>query len=178
MDRTKFQYEGMKWLMELELLNDPQAINNIKLNIMITSNRIKEVELLIYRENRSMLVLLDLTWIGRKFFKQRIFAEVQDILTQMLPSFQFRVTDNPEIMKLAIERVKKALTGGKYENDSNPSNVSNSNANEQVVVPETSAEAGETVSGVQESPSSSGEEQSEAGPTVSNGTGENDTEEK
>ncbi len=112
MDKQKFQYEGMKWLMELELLNHPQAINQIKFNILMTSKQIKEVELLIYREHKSMLVLLDLTWIGRKFYKKRIFTEVQEILTQLLPSFRFRVTDDTKIMNLAIESVKKALTGG------------------------------------------------------------------
>jgi hypothetical protein len=69
MDNSKFQYEGMKWLMELELLNHPQAINTIKFNIMMTSNQIKEVELLIYRENKTMLVLLE-RGLGRSSLKR------------------------------------------------------------------------------------------------------------
>lgn len=178
MDSSKFQYEGMKWLLELELLNHPQAVNTLKFNIMMTSNRIKEVELLIYRDNRSMLVLLDLTWIGRKFFKKRIFGEVQDILNQLLPSFNLRVTDNPEIMKLAVERVKKALTGGTYENTLNPSNVPSSNTNQQAVIPEASTTAGESVSGAETSSSPSEQEQSETGQVVPTGTGESDSEEK
>jgi len=115
-DKSKFQYEGMKWIMELQLLNQPQAINTLKFNILMVSNRIKEVELLIYRENQTMLILLDLTWIGRKFQKKQIFSDVQDIMQQLLPSFRFRVTDDPNIMKLAVERVQKALTGGNNEN--------------------------------------------------------------
>lgn len=115
MDRPKFQYEGIKWLFELELLNHPQAINHMKMNILMVSKRIKEVELLIYRENKSMLILLDLTWFGRKFSKQKIFTDVHEVLHQLLPSFRFRVTDDPKIMDLAVERVKKALTGGQSE---------------------------------------------------------------
>ncbi len=122
MDKLKYQYEGVKWLVELELLNHPQVINTIRFNVLLASKRIKEVELLIYRENKSMLVLVDLTWMGRKFFKQRIFTEVQDVLTQLLPSFRFRITDDPRIMELAVERVKQALTGGKNENTTNESN--------------------------------------------------------
>lgn len=132
-DNTKYQYKGLKWLMEMELLNDPQAINTLKLNILMTSKRIKEVELLIYRENKTMLVLLDLTWIGRKFFKKTIFEEVEGALVQLLPSFRFRVTDDTKIMGMAIAKVKKALIGGSNENPSNrissndPGNISNPN---------------------------------------------------
>lgn len=178
MDQTKFQYEGMKWLMELELLNHPQALNTIKFNIMMTSNRITEVELLIYRENKSMLVLLDLTWIGRKFFKKKIFAEVQDILNQLLPSFNFRVTDNPEIMKLAIERVKKALTGGKYENALNPSNVSSSNDDKSTVISTTSDQTAESEQRASNDSSPSEQESSEIKRPVQDGSGADDSEEK
>lgn len=177
MDSSKFQYEGMKWLLELELLNHPQAINTIKFNILMTSNRIKEVEILTMRENKTMLVLLDLTWIGRKFFKTRIFSEVEEILTQLLPSFRFRVIDDPEIMKLAVERVTKALTGGKNENALNPSNVSDPDSNQQPIIPETAAPT-EAQQGAQESSIPSGEEQPQAGQEVPDGTGSNDSEEK
>lgn len=138
MDRTKYQYEGMKWIVELELLNNPQVINTLKMNILMVSKRIKEVELLIYRENRSMLVLLDLTWIGRTFFLKQISMEVQDILTQLLPSFRFRVTQDPKIMEMAVNLVKQALTGGQNENVSNPSDVSSKLTSEQLPVPSTS----------------------------------------
>jgi hypothetical protein len=131
MDRTKYQAEGMKWFLELELLSHPQVVNNLKLNILAVSPKIREVELLIYREQKSMLVLLDLTWIGRKFFKKRISEEVQDILSQMLPSFRFRITDDPKIMEMAINLVKKALTGGNYDQNSNPSNGTNKHGSQQ-----------------------------------------------
>lgn len=124
MDKSKYQYEGLKWLFELELLNHPQVINQLKISILMCSKRIKEVELLIYRENRSMLVLLELSWIGRKFSKKWIFTEVQDALTQLLPSFRFRITDDSKIMEMAVEKVKKALTGGNSnESNLNPSVV-------------------------------------------------------
>lgn len=123
MDRTKYQYEGLKWLFELEVLNHPQVINNIKLNILAVSPRIKEVELLIYRENKSLLVLLELSWLGNKLFKKQIFAEVQDVLVELLPTFKFRITDDPKIMNLAIEKVKRALSGGTYEKDNVTGNL-------------------------------------------------------
>ncbi len=163
--------------MEMELLNHPQAINTIKFNILMASNRIKEVEILTMRENKTMLVLLDLTWIGRKFFKTRIFSEVEEILTQLLPSFRFRVIDDPEIMKLAVERVKQALTGGKNENALNPSNVPSPDNTQQQIIPETAAPT-EAQQGAVESSVPGGEEQPEVGQDVPNGTSTNDPEEK
>lgn len=177
MERQKFQYEGMKWLMEMELLDDPQAINTIKLNILALSRNIKEVELLIYRDQKSMLVLLDLSWIGRKFFKKRIFGEVYDILQQLLPTFRFRVVDDPKIMELSIARVKQALTGGTYENSSNPSNSSSINPNEQTVEPSATVET-QTVSGSTESSEPSAEEQSKAIDGILGEISKNNPEEK
>jgi hypothetical protein len=173
MDKLKYQYEGMKWLVELELLNHPQVINTIRFNILMASKRIKEVELLIYRENKAMLVLLDLSWLGRTFYKKRIFEDVQEVLTQLLPSFRFRITDNPEIMELAVEKVKKALTGGKNENASNPSNPIVEQPSQSANA-EASATA-ETVSGSPEGADSNPQEQSQPGQPVFNSAGPDDS---
>lgn len=161
-DKQKFQFEGLKWLHEMEYINHPQVVNNIKLNILMASNRINEVELLIYREKKSILVLLELTWMGRKFFKKQIFEDVHDALQQLLPSFRFRVTDDPKIMEMAVEKVKRALTGGKNETASDSTNVSMEQSDQQETVPGVQTEPGtsETDSGRDEDPESSKKEQS------------------
>jgi hypothetical protein len=120
-ERQKYQHESLKWLFELDLLSQPQAINTIKLNILSVSERIKEVELLIYSEKKSMLVKLDLTWFGRKFRKKQIFSDVTEMLTQLLPSYKFRITDDQAIVDLAVAQVKRALTGGTNESTTNSS---------------------------------------------------------
>ena len=125
MDKHKLQYEGLKWLFEMELLAHPQAINTIKFNILSTSKRIKEVELLIYREHKSMLVLLELSWFGNKFYKKDIFSDVYDLLSQLLPTFKIRVIGDPKIMELAIDMVKRATVGGSNEKVNNVNNNSN-----------------------------------------------------
>lgn len=173
MDRLKYQLEGIKWLAELELLNNPQLINNIKLNILVASKQIKEVELLIYRENKTMLVLLELSWFGRKFLKRSIFEEVEDSLSQMLPSFRFRVTDDPKIMELAVARVKQALTGGKNENNINSSDVPNKSASEQQ--PTNSNPEGSTSTRSNQSNGSDQKEQPVSGEPVHNSVGPDDS---
>ncbi len=120
-ERQKFQVSGLKWLQEMEFINHPQMINTIKLNVLMQSERIKDVEFLIYRENRSILVCLHLTWIGRTFFKKSIVRDVGDIVSQLIPSFKYRVIDDRRILELAITKVKNAITGGtQSENASIP----------------------------------------------------------
>lgn len=132
----------------------------------MVSKQIKEVELLIYRENHAMLVELKLSWLGRKFYKRRIFEDVQDALTQLLPSFRFRVTDDPKIMIMAVDRVKKALTGGSSENvndtDSKPITTDPSGQLEVNLQATTSVPD----AGSSESPETSPQEQSSAGTEV------------
>lgn len=133
MDKSKFQYEGLKWLYEMQLLDNPQLINNLKMNILLISTSIRDVELLVYREKKQMLIYIDLTWYGRKFKKDQIFIEVEEVVSQLLPSFKFRVTNDFNILALAIERVKQALTGRKNETNitaSVSSDVPNGNGSE------------------------------------------------
>ncbi len=110
---AKYQVAGLKWMLELELLDplNPAPLNALKLNVLMTSNRIKEVEFLIFREGRQMLVLLDLSWMGRKFFKREIFTDVHEVLKQMLPNFSFRITEDPKILNMAIAKVQNILGG-------------------------------------------------------------------
>jgi hypothetical protein len=130
MERQQFQYEGLRWLYEMQLINHPQVINNLKMNVLLISKSIRDVELLIDRENKKMLVYLDLSWFGRKFKKNHIFSETEIILSQLLPAFRFRIIDDPVIFNMAVEKIKKVIVGGKSElknnaNSSNSNDVSN-----------------------------------------------------
>ena len=178
MDNTKYQYEGMKWLVEMELLNHPQVINTIRFNILMVSKHIKEVELLMYRENKTMLVLLDMSWIGRKFLKTGILAEVEDVLTQLLPSFRFRVTQDPKIMELAVAKVKKALTGGQNESSNNPSRNVSKSAEQTTSVDPATTTASEGNTGTAEGNYASQEKQPESIETVHSGSVTDNPEEK
>lgn len=83
--------------------------------------------------------------------------DVQDVLSQLLPSFRFRITDDPKIMQLAVDRVKQALTGGTYDKTSNPSNATN----KLLTVPsEASASAKTSTVGIPENSQPSDEKQS------------------
>lgn len=128
MDKQKFQYEGLKWLLEMQVLDDPQLVNNLKMNVLVTSTSIRDVEFLFFREKRQMLVCVELNWFGRKFKRNQIMVEVKEVLSQLLPSFSIRIVDDPKIMELAIERVKQTLTGGKKNETVNNLSISSSDA--------------------------------------------------
>lgn len=110
-DRQKFQFEGIKWLFEMEMLGHPQLINNLKMNVLVISRHIKEVELLMDRENKKILVYVKLGWIGRKFYRNDILQETEGVIIQLLPSFRCRATDDINIISLAVKKAKKALGG-------------------------------------------------------------------
>lgn len=119
-EKGKFQFAGLKFLFDMELVDDPQLINHLKLNILSVSPSIKDVELLTSYAHKSILIWIDLSWLGRKFSEKRIVAVVTDRVQQLLPNFRFRVVTDKKILDLAIERLKAAI-GGKNEKVPNKS---------------------------------------------------------
>lgn len=112
-DRQQYQIQGMQWLYEMEVLNHPQLVNNLKMNIMATSGKIKEVELLMSRPHKSIMVWVDvdLGWFWKGTKLNRIQVDILDILEQLLPSYRFRVVHDKAIMELAITRLEESLRG-------------------------------------------------------------------
>jgi hypothetical protein len=115
-ERGKFQFAGLKFIYDLELVDDPVLINNLKMNILDVSTWIQDVELLSSYNHRCMLVYVKMGWIGRKFFHKTIEDGVLDRVKQLLPRFKFRVVTDRKIMDLALEKVKYALGGTTNEN--------------------------------------------------------------
>lgn len=125
MDETKgkFQYAGLKFLYDMEIVDDPQLLNNMKLNIFSVSPSIKEIEFLASYPHRSILVWLEISWFGKKFLEKRIIAGVTDRVQQLLPNFRFRVTTDRRIFDLALARMKTVLKG--ESNEKVPSSTGN-----------------------------------------------------
>lgn len=185
MDRSKFQHSGIKWLAELEMLSDPdnsrQLINHLKLNLFLSSKHIKEAELLIYRDQKAMLVLLELSWFARKFLSNRskrdIFGGAEEVLSQILPSFRFRVTDDIKIMELAVARVKHALSGGAHEKTSNSNSIVLSELQSSKRTDPAAANT-QAPEGNPASPQTDSEKQQDAQPQVLQNSGPGDRNEK
>lgn len=114
-DKYKYQQSGLKWLYEMELLDDPQLINNLKLNIMDASGfRVKEVEFVMAQSEQKMLVWIKLSWFYKRWGLNKTCNAIQERLVQLLPNFTFRIITDRSILELAITKLKGSLTGGTY----------------------------------------------------------------
>lgn len=114
--KSKFQFAGLKFLYDMELIDDPQLINNMKLNVFDVSNFIRDVEFLSSYHHKSMLIWLDVSWLGKKLFEKSIVAGVTDRVQQLLPNFRFRVVTDRKIFDLSLEKVKIMMKGASHEN--------------------------------------------------------------
>jgi hypothetical protein len=118
-ERVKTQSAGIKWLYEMELLQNPQLINNLKLNIFMIHKRIKHIEILVHQEHKAILVFLELTWWGKTFNQEEIKFGVEELLTNLLPNFRNRVVFNYDIFKMSMQKAEQ-LIRGTHERSSSP----------------------------------------------------------
>tara|TARA_R110000868_G_C10973188_1_gene771545 strand:+ start:81039 stop:81620 length:582 start_codon:yes stop_codon:yes gene_type:complete len=129
LERMKTQASGLKWLYEMEVLNSPQLINNLKLNIFTQDNTIRDVELLFDQNNKGVLIYIKLSWWGRTFRQKEIKIRIEDIITQLLPSYRKRVITERWILDLALTKAKEVV-GVKNEKSSKKPNTTDSNGSD------------------------------------------------
>lgn len=108
-EKGKFQFSGLRFLYEMELIDDPQLINNLKLNIFDVSKMILDAEFVSSYHHRSMLIWVELDWLGRTFFKERITTAVADRVQQLLPKFKLRVVSDRAILEMSLNKIKEAM---------------------------------------------------------------------
>ena len=101
--------EGTRWLIELELFNTPHLQNVILLNIYKCSNHIKHVNLLMDSNTKRLLIFLDLTWIGRTFYKESIRLSVLELIQATLPSHEIGITYSKDFFNKSLNLVKKFI---------------------------------------------------------------------
>jgi len=101
--------EGTKWLLEMELINNPHIENVLMLNVHNASPFITRAEIVTDMYGRKMLIFIEMNWLGRTFFKKRTLEDVMVVIKQALPSFQIRVTDDKQILARSVEIAKKIL---------------------------------------------------------------------
>lgn len=145
-DHQKFQLKALEFLQEMELVNSPQLINQLKMNVLVFTRNVREVEFLIYRENRQILVYLDLSLFGKLLAYLEIFllgriavrlfalvklgssrrdryGDAKEVVKGILPTFSSRVIDfvEKEVLIQALKLVDRAVKGGSNEKRNVPS---------------------------------------------------------
>ena len=135
-DRYKYQTSALKWLYEMELLDDPQLINNLKLNIFEASDfKVKDADFIMSQSQQKMLIWIEVGIFSRKLFIKKIYNQIYDRLRQLLPNYEFRIVTDRSILELAISKLKNSLVGGTYAVSTNNS-VSNDAGNSTSKKPE------------------------------------------
>lgn len=104
-DKFKYQQNSLKWLFEMELITNPQALNNIKLNIFLVSKFIKDIQMLVDTEKKSMLIYVKLSWWGKKFYKKQIITDIYSMIEQLVPNYRFRITEDFDLLNKALTLV-------------------------------------------------------------------------
>lgn len=106
-DRVKFLTSAISWAYEMELVDDPQLLNNLYVNIYSQSKSIQDVELLINKSRKQILIYIKLSFFARLFKKTKhaIITSVLDNLNELLPEFKVRVTIERPVFNKALEQV-------------------------------------------------------------------------
>jgi hypothetical protein len=105
---------GLKWLYEMEAVNSPVLQNNLYGNLYAFPH-VKDVELIMDRYQRKMLIYVKFSWFVQKFLKGRrkeLIMAMLDQLQALLPSFEFRIIEDRTLFDLALKRMEQILFGG------------------------------------------------------------------
>lgn len=114
-DLNQFGPAGLRWLIEMEAVNSPVLQNNLYGNLYAFPH-VEDVELIMDRYQRKMLIWVKFSWFVRKFLKKRrkdLIMSMLDQLQSLLPSFEFRITEDRAVFDLALKRMEEILFGGK-----------------------------------------------------------------
>lgn len=85
-EKQKYQREAIQWLFDNEMVEDPQLINQLKLNIFRVSTTIRECEFLFFQPRRQLLIYLEMNWLGNLLSQKGLKQAIQSkLMRKVLP---------------------------------------------------------------------------------------------
>lgn len=85
-EKQKYQREAIQWLFDNEMVEDPQLINQLKLNIFRVSTTIRECEFLFFQPKRQLLIYLEMNWLGNLLSQKGLKQAIQSkLMRKVLP---------------------------------------------------------------------------------------------
>lgn len=111
-EKAGFIAGALSWMYEMELVDTTPVLNNLYGNIYSSSKQIKDVELLIDKNSRKILVYLDLKPLGRLYSK-KIGNKISNGVLELLPKYKVRVIFD----KILFDKAYKVLMSqiGSYQ---------------------------------------------------------------
>lgn len=113
-DRSKEQYEAIKWMFEMEVLDDPSVIHTIKANVLGSFDRVVDLEYVYIGESRKQLLMyLEIKpfWFFNKRRTGLIEEDTLEIMQALLPNFTIRVVSDREIFEASLQNIRDYVLG-------------------------------------------------------------------
>jgi hypothetical protein len=100
------QGAAIQWLFEMELAGNPALLNSIVMNIIASTKGIKDLQIVVDERGKKILIYWEPTKYYGKFFKDKIAAQIAEMIDQVLPNFQKRVTSDRNLLDRAVKIMK------------------------------------------------------------------------
>lgn len=129
-DASSFVAYSIKWLYDMEAVDNPVVIQDLYLRIYGEDPRIQDVDLLMDKYGKKMLIYIRLSLLGRMFksVERKSVIGVLDRVQKVLPRFSFRVITDRKLFDLALERIKQGVKHEKASSNTGPSPADSGNA--------------------------------------------------
>lgn len=116
-EKAGFVTGALNWMYENEIFETP-VLNNLYGNIYSISKQIRDVELLIDKNTRKMMVYIKLGILGR-LFENKIKKVIVSGILEVLPKFKVRVVTDKNLFNKALVIVKSNIGGTNEDSNSN-----------------------------------------------------------
>lgn len=101
------QANALKWLLEMEMMADPNIFNSIVLNIFRVSKYIKDVQFITDNPRKKLLIYIeiDVGWFFKKSRTEKLKQALEELLGEILPSYKKRIVFDEHIFTAALKLV-------------------------------------------------------------------------
>lgn len=87
-EKTQYLNSAVSWLYENEIVDNPQLLNHLYLNIFSISKRIKDVELVINSLKKHINIYLEFDFLGKLLKSEsKVQMTVSENLKELLPKY-------------------------------------------------------------------------------------------
>jgi hypothetical protein len=126
MDDNKLKSSALAWMYHLEVLNDPIVQTNLKENILLADRRIKDCEVLVIQDYKSILIYLKINSFWKFFSAKIIETKVQLVISRLLPNYRLRIVTDKSILDLSLKKVRDFYGESTKEKSNSGSNSTES----------------------------------------------------
>lgn len=96
----------LKWMYELNMLDNPAVITNFYENLYLADKGIQDIEIVLSKENKTVLVFLKLGFYSRIFKRIEVHGKVTSVIKTLLPEYRSRITEDRAVLEAALNKAR------------------------------------------------------------------------